>query len=189
MGTTFKASQLFPEVIMIDPKLHGDHRGFLMETYKESEFKENSIPGQFVQDNHSRSAFGVLRGLHYQKNPKAQGKLMRVIAGELFQVSVDIRHGSPTYGKWLGTVLSAENRRMLYLPPGFANGFLSLTDGTEMVYKLTAEFAPEAEVGICWDDPLIGIEWPMEPSFLSDRDRNHTSLERVENNFVYQQAR
>lgn len=170
---------------MIEPTVHEDQRGFFMETYKESSFRETGIPGPFVQDNHSLSASGVLRGLHYQKSPMAQGKLMRVISGELFQVSVDIRHGSPTYGKWLGTVLSGENRRMLYLPPGFANGFLSLADDTVMVYKTTAEFDPVTEAGVRWDDPAIGIEWPMSPTIVSDRDRNLPSLADADNNYAY----
>jgi len=159
-----------PDVILIEPTVFPDERGFFMESYKYSEFAAFGIKEHFVQDNHSRSVKGVLRGLHYQRQPKAQGKLVRVVVGEIFDVGVDIRQESPTYGKWVGEVLSAENKRMLYIPPGFAHGFCVLSEVAEVLYKTTEEYAPEYDAGIRWNDPEIGIEWPIEHPILSEKD-------------------
>ena len=159
-----------PDVILIEPRVFPDERGFFMESYKYSEFSAFGIKERFVQDNHSHSTKGVLRGLHYQKAPKAQGKLVRVVVGEIFDVGVDIRKGSPTYGKWVGEVLSAENKRMLYIPAGFAHGFCVLSKEAEVLYKTTEEYAPEYDAGIIWNDPKIGIQWPIEHPILSNKD-------------------
>ena len=141
-----------------------------MESYKYSEFFAFGIKERFVQDNHSRSKKGVLRGLHYQRHPKAQGKLVRVVVGEIFDVAVDLRLNSPTYGKWVGERLSAENKRMLYIPPGFAHGFCVLSEEAEVLYKTTEEYSPDHDAGIIWNDPEIGIDWPIERPILSPKD-------------------
>lgn len=174
-----------PEVVLIEPKVFEDGRGFFMETYKFSEFAEFGITERFVQDNHSRSRRGVIRGLHYQNPPKAQGKLVRAVVGEIFDVAVDIRKGSPTYGKWVGERLSAGNKRMLYIPPGFAHGFCVLSEEAEVVYKVTEEYAPEHEAGIIWNDPDIGISWPIANPIISERDAALPCLREAENRFIY----
>jgi len=156
-----------------------------METYKHSEFSAFGIKEHFLQDNHSRSAKGVLRGLHYQNPPKAQGKLVRVILGEVFDVAVDIRKGSPTYGRWVGVVLSSENKRLLYIPPGFAHGFCVLSDVAEVLCKVTEEYAPECEAGIIWNDPGIGIEWPIKHPIISSKDAQWPTLREAVNGFNY----
>ena len=184
MPFQFKRIEI-PEVILIEPKVFQDERGFFMETYKYSDFAAFGIAERFVQDNHSRSVKGVLRGLHYQNPPHAQGKLIRVVVGEIFDVAVDIRKGSPTYGKWVGVKLSAENRRMLYIPPGFAHGFCVLSDVAEVVYKVTAEYAPECEAGIIWNDPGIGIEWPFKHPIISSKDAQWPTLREAVNGFRY----
>jgi len=167
----FKFTRLdIPEVVLIDPEVHLDERGFFMESYKYSEFAAFGIKEHFVQDNHSRSTKGVLRGLHYQGPPEAQGKLVRVVVGEIFDVAVDLREGSPTYRKWIGERLSAKNKRMLYIPPGFAHGFCVLSEVAEVIYKTTEEYAPEYDAGIRWNDPEIGIHWPIEHPILSAKD-------------------
>lgn len=151
-----------PEVLMLEPKVFGDARGFFFESFNARRFAElTGISMPFVQDNHSRSARGVLRGLHYQIR-QPQGKLMRVIAGEVFDVAVDIRRSSPTFGQWTGNRLSAENKRHLWVPPGFAHGFVVLSDSAEFLYKTTDYWAPEHERCIRWDDPTLGIDWPLE---------------------------
>jgi dTDP-4-dehydrorhamnose 3,5-epimerase len=150
-----------PDVILLEPKVYGDDRGFFFESFNHKNFEE--IIGhkiEFVQENHSSSHKGVLRGLHYQLNPKAQGKLVRIISGEVFDVAVDIRKNSPTFGKWVGSVLSEENKKQLWIPAGFAHGFLTLVDGSQMLYKATDYYAPEFERSIIWSDKQIGIEWP-----------------------------
>jgi len=185
MPFTFKRLEI-PEIILVEPKVFHDERGFFMETYKYSDFATFGIAEHFVQDNHSRSVKGVLRGLHYQNPPKAQGKLVRVVVGEIFDVGIDIRRGSPTYGKWVGEILSAENKRMLYIPPGFAHGFCVLSDVAEVLYKTTAEYAPECEAGIIWNDPGIGIEWPIKCPILSPKDAKWPTLAKADNRFVYQ---
>ncbi|MBC7218168.1 MAG: dTDP-4-dehydrorhamnose 3,5-epimerase [Candidatus Caldatribacterium sp.] len=174
-----------PEVILIEPQVFHDERGFFMETYRYSTFAAFGIKENFVQDNHSRSVRGVLRGLHYQNPPKAQGKLVRVVVGEIFDVAVDIRKGSPTYGRWVGVKLSAENRKMLYIPAGFAHGFCVLSDVAEVVYKVTEEYAPECEAGIIWNDPEIGITWPIENPIVSPKDARWPPLEKAVNRFTY----
>lgn len=148
--------------VIIEPKVFGDDRGFFMETHKRSEFAANGINADFVQDNHSLSEKGVLRGLHYQMRPFAQGKLVRCISGAVYDVAVDIRKNSPDFGKWAGCELSAENKRMLWIPEGFAHGFLTLSDTAEVAYKVSgAEYNAEAEASIIWNDPEIGIKWPF----------------------------
>lgn len=149
------------DLFIIEPKVFGDDRGFFMESWNASAFAQAGLDLDFVQDNHSRSAKGVLRGLHYQK-PDPQGKLVRVVAGAVFDVAVDLRRSSPTFGRWQGVILSAENKRMFWVPPGFAHGFLSLADGTDFLYKCTALYQPAADRSLRWDDPEIGIEWPLD---------------------------
>ena len=161
-----------PEILLIEPKVFGDERGFFFESFNQRAFNEaTGLDVQFVQDNHSRSAKNVLRGLHYQLPPKAQGKLVRAVVGEVFDVAVDIRSDSPTFGKWVGEVLSADNKRQLWIPPGFAHGFLVLSEVAEFLYKTTDYYAPELERCVRWDDPGIGIKWPFsEPTVLSAKD-------------------
>ncbi|MGH8546449.1 MAG: dTDP-4-dehydrorhamnose 3,5-epimerase, partial [Gammaproteobacteria bacterium] len=174
-------------VILVKPKVFGDHRGFFMETYKRSEFEANGISGLFVQDNYSHSVRGTLRGLHYQKHPKAQAKLVSVVRGEIYDVAVDIRQGAPTYGRWVGLLLSSENHQMLYVPVGFAHGFWVLSEQADVVYKVTgAEYAPELERGISWNDPKINVRWPFQSPLLSERDKNQPVLSYCDNNFVYE---
>lgn len=153
-----------PEVLLLEPRVHGDARGFFMESWTERAFNDLvGHPVHFVQDNHSRSARGVLRGLHYQLPPHAQGKLVRVTAGRVFDVAVDLRRNSPLFGRWTGVELSAEGHRQLWIPPGFAHGFLVLSDSADFLYKTTDYYAPECEAAVAWNDPAIGIEWPLEP--------------------------
>lgn len=149
-----------PDVVLIKPRVFGDARGFFMETYQQKIFAEVGIQAEFVQDNHSGSQKGILRGLHYQIQ-QTQGKLVRAVVGEVFDVAVDIRRSSPTFGKWVGVVLSAENKNMLWVPPGFAHGFFVLSDWAEFVYKATDFYAPQWERTILWNDPEIGVAWPL----------------------------
>jgi dTDP-4-dehydrorhamnose 3,5-epimerase len=174
-----------PGLMLIEPRVFGDKRGFFMETFKLSEFRANGVAGDFVQDNMSRSQKGVLRGLHYQLNPKAQGKLVMAIKGAVFDVAVDIRKGSPYYGRWVSRELSADNRLMFWIPPGFAHGYLTLSDSAAIIYKTTEEYAQELERGIIWNDPSIGIEWPLESPVLSDRDKALPAIGDAEINFSY----
>jgi dTDP-4-dehydrorhamnose 3,5-epimerase len=170
-----------PGVVVIEPKVFGDDRGFFYESFNERRFKEltGSAPN-FVQDNHSKSARNVLRGLHYQIQ-QPQGKLVRVVAGEVFDVAVDIRKSSPTFGRWVGVVLSAENKRQLWVPEGFAHGFVVTSDSAEFLYKTTDYWAPEHERCIRWNDPAIGIEWPLAATpLLSAKDANGKFLEEAE---------
>jgi len=159
-----------PEVILIKPKVFSDERGFFLETYKYSEFALNGIKEKFVQDNHSKSAKNVLRGLHYQLNPKAQGKLVKCVRGEIYDVAVDIRRDSPTLGRYVSCTLSEENKFMLYIPAGFAHGFAVLSETAEVIYKATEEFAPELDCGIKWNDADINIKWPIENPIISAKD-------------------
>ncbi|MES5855283.1 dTDP-4-dehydrorhamnose 3,5-epimerase [Bacillus cereus group sp. RP29] len=174
-------------VKVIEPKVFGDHRGWFMETYSDQAMKEAGIDLQFVQDNQSFSATkGTLRGLHYQLNPKAQTKLVRCTHGSIFDVAVDIRKGSPTYGQWFGIELSAENKKQLLIPKGFAHGFMTLTDDVEVQYKVDELYAPECDRGIVWNDVEVGVEWPMEiQPVLSEKDEKAPSLKEAENNFIY----
>lgn len=151
-----------PDVILIQPQVRGDSRGFFMETYQQRRFQEAGIHADFVQDNHSGSRRGVLRGLHYQIR-QPQGKLVRAVVGEIFDVAVDLRRGSPTFGRWEGVVLSAENRAMLWVPPGFAHGFYVLSEWAELFYKASDFYAPESERTLRWDDPSVGVQWPLLP--------------------------
>ena len=183
-----------PDIILIEPQVFGDHRGFFMETFRDDEFnlrithnlkvtrKKNIAPANFVQDNHSKSTQGILRGLHYQIK-KPQGKLVRVISGEVYDVAVDIRKSSPFFGKWSGATLSAENKKMLWVPPGFAHGFYVLSNEAEFTYKCTDYYAPEHERSILWNDPSIAIDWPVIPGsspILSQKDKDGIKLETAE---------
>ena len=176
-----------PDVIEVRHGFAGDHRGFFAETYRENAFTEGGIRVRFVQENHSRSAAGILRGLHYQLLPRAQGKLVRCLRGRIWDVAVDIREGSPTFGKWVAAELSDENRKMLYIPVGFAHGFYSLTD-CDVGYHQTDYWAPELDRGIRWDDPELAIAWPDKQPSLSERDRKHPFLRSAERNFAYAAA-
>lgn len=171
-----------PEVILLEPKVFGDKRGFFFESYNQQDFrKATGLDLEFVQDNHSRSMKGVLRGLHYQLSPKAQGKLVRVVAGEVFDVAVDVRKDSPTFGMWVGEVLSADNKRQLWIPPGFAHGFVTLSASAEFLYKTTDYYSPQHERCIRWDDPAIGVAWPIEGEVaLSEKDRLGVALAQAE---------
>lgn len=167
--------------LIIEPKVFGDERGFFLETWNVGTFAEAGLDLAFVQDNHSRSQRGVLRGLHFQR-PGAQGKLVRVVSGAVFDVAVDLRRSSPSFGRWAAVTLTAENKRMFWVPEGFAHGFLVLEDGTDFLYKCTSPYAPEHEHTLAWDDPAVGIEWPLngiEPQ-LSAKDREGASLAEVE---------
>ena len=175
-----------PELILVEPRVFKDSRGFLMESYKKSDFAANGISAEFVQDIHSHSVSGVLRGLHYQLHPKAQAKLVRVVKGEVFDVAVDIRGNAPTFGQWEGVVLSEENFRMFFIPEGFAHGFCVLSDEAEFAYKVTAEFAPDLDRGIVWDDPAIAIDWPVADPILSRKDLELPLLADAERNFIYE---
>ena len=166
-------------VVLIDPKVFPDERGFFMESYKRSDFAAFGIDQPFVQENHSRSNYGTLRGLHYQRQPKAQGKLVRVTLGEIFDVAVDIRRDSPTFGKWVAVRISAANRRLVYVPPWCAHGFCVVTSEAEVLYQTTEEYAPDCEDGVRWDDPGIAIQWPVSTPFLSERDRRWPTLASV----------
>ena len=179
-----KATPLkIPDVVLIEPKVFGDERGYFFESFNQAAFNQAiGYEVQFVQDNHSKSQKGVLRGLHYQLPPKAQGKLVRVIQGEVFDVAVDIRKDSPTFGQWVGVILSAENKRQLWIPAGFAHGFITLSETAELLYKTTDYYAPEYERCIAWNDPEIGINWPLDQTpVLSDKDQQGVSLESIIN--------
>ncbi|WP_339267472.1 dTDP-4-dehydrorhamnose 3,5-epimerase [Paenibacillus sp. FSL R5-0470] len=174
-------------VLIVEPAVFGDHRGWFMETFSEAKFQEQGLKLDFVQDNQSFSATkGTLRGLHYQINPKAQSKLVRCTKGAIFDVAVDIRHGSPSYGKWFGIELTADNKKQLLIPKGFAHGFMTLTDDVEVQYKCDELYAPECDGGILWNDPEIGIEWPMHiQPVLSVKDEKAPLLKESKHNFVY----
>lgn len=172
---TFHPTEI-PGVYIIDVKSYGDRRGYFMETYKESDFREAGLNYTFVQDNQSASRKGVLRGLHFQKQ-HPQAKLVRVLRGEVFDVAVDLRAGSATYGKWVGALLSGENHRQLMIPRGFAHGFVVVSESAEFAYKCDDFYHPEDEGGIMWNDPAIGIEWPdVGEILLSEKDQHHPSL-------------
>jgi len=168
-------SLAIPEVLVFEPQVYEDERGFFFESFHHQTFSQAvGHTYAFVQDNHSRSVKGVLRGLHYQLPPKAQGKLVRVVVGSVFDVAVDIRRSSPSYGKWVGVELSAQNKKQLWIPPGFAHGFLTLSDQAEVVYKTTEYYAPETDRSLRWDDPSIAIQWPLTPSLVplvSEKDK------------------
>jgi dTDP-4-dehydrorhamnose 3,5-epimerase len=176
---TVATSTAIPDVKLVQPAVHGDHRGFLLETYSEKRWREFGIEGPFVQDNHSRSTTkGTLRGLHFQTHP-GQAKLVRCLRGSIFDVAVDLRRGSPTYGRWSGHVLDDETHHQLWVPVGFAHGFQVLSDVADVAYKLTSLYDPDTEAGISWDDPDVGVEWPLQDPVLSERDRNAPRLADV----------
>ena len=177
MAFTFEKTKI-PGVIIIQPRVFGDQRGYFMETFKKGDFAAAGIDKEFVQDNESSSTKGVLRGLHFQKN-HTQGKLVRVTHGKVFDVAVDVRPQSPTYGEWVGVTLDSEKKNMFYIPEGFAHGFLVLSDTAEFVYKCTDEYDPSSEGGIPWNDPTIAIEWPKLdiPYKTSEKDEKHESFE------------
>jgi dTDP-4-dehydrorhamnose 3,5-epimerase len=171
-----------PDVLILDPEVYSDERGFFMETFHAEAFRQAGIEAPFVQDNHSRSRRGVLRGLHYQIR-QPQGKLVRVVRGEVFDVAVDLRRSSDTFGRWVGERLSEDNRRQLWIPPGFAHGFYVLSDWADLVYKATDFYAPEWDRTIRWDDPQLAIEWPLRagtPPVLSEKDACGASLSRAD---------
>ncbi len=174
---------MIPGVILIKPTVHRDDRGFFLETYHESRYRDGGIRERFVQDNHSSSVRNTLRGLHGQ-NPHAQGKLVRVIAGEAFDVTVDVRRGSPAYGKHFATRLSADNFRQLYVPPGVIHGFLVTSDVAQFAYKCTDFYHPETEFSVAWNDPDLGIEWPIASPILSEKDRCAPRLKDVEDRLI-----
>ncbi len=174
-----------PEVFLIKSLAFSDPRGFFLEAYKSSDFIQLGITRVFVQDNLSCSKKGVLRGLHYQLNPSAQGKLVKVLRGSILDVAVDIRKGSPHFGKWVSETLTAENNLMLWVPEGFAHGFLSMENDTLVLYKNTNEYSPALDRGIIWNDPQIGIDWGISNPILSDKDIKHPFLIEADNNFIY----
>ena len=176
-----------PEVILVEPKVHGDHRGFFVETFQLERYREAGIglapdgsPLEFVQDNLAKSSRGILRGMHLQE-PHAQGKLVRCVFGAVFDVAIDVRVGSPTFGKWVGAHLDGESHRQLWVPPGFAHGYQVLSDSAIFAYKCTDRYHPEAELGVAWDDPDVGIEWPLAVTpVLSDKDLAHPKLADID---------
>lgn len=167
-----------PGVVIIEPDVYRDSRGFFLETYHAEKYREAGIEGPFLQDNQSRSVADTIRGLHLQLS-RPQGKLVRVIEGEIFDVAVDVRRGSPTFGQWVGVTLSAENFRQCYLPPGFAHGFAVMSPIAQVEYKCTDLYDPKGELGIAWNDPALAIEWPVADPFLSERDTRHPLLSAV----------
>lgn len=167
-----------PGVILVEPQVHGDARGFFLESYHEAKYAEGGIPGSFVQDNHSLSSRGTLRGLHGQF-PNAQGKLLRVVEGEIFDVAVDVRLGSPTFGRHVAVVLSAENFRQIYVPPGLIHGFAVTSAVAQVEYKCTELYRPDQDFSVRWDDPELAIPWPIEDPILSDKDRDAPLLREV----------
>ena len=169
-----------PDVLLIDPQVFGDDRGFFYESFNQNKFEESiGKKINFVQDNHSKSVKGVLRGLHYQLNPKAQGKLVRVTQGEVFDVAVDLRQSSPTFGKWVGEIISADNKKQLWIPEGFAHGFLTLSDTAEFLYKTTDFYSKDHEEAIQWNDKTIGIDWPIQDVSLSSKDNAALSFKEA----------
>lgn len=175
--------------VIFEPIVYKDRRGFFMESYNEQTFRKLGFDIRFVQDNHSLSVkAGTIRGLHYQLNPKAQTKLVRVTRGVIYDVIVDIRKGSPTFGKWQGFILSADNKRQLLVPKGFAHGFCTLVENTEVQYKVDEYYSPEHDRGILWNDPVLGIDWPVTNPVLSEKDENHPLLADAEINFVWERT-
>jgi dTDP-4-dehydrorhamnose 3,5-epimerase len=178
-----------PEVLLITPARHGDERGWFSETFRQSALEETGFTATFVQDNHVRSTTrGIQRGLHYQKPPHAQDKLLRCVVGAIFDVAVDIRKGSPTYGQWVGAELSAENRQQLLVPKGFAHGYVTLTDACEVLYKVTGYYTPAAEGALRWSDPAIDIDWPIPVSEITANDRDNAAplLANIETPFIHE---
>ena len=179
MSFEFKRLEI-EDVILVKPQVFGDNRGFFMETYKKSEFFKNGIKVEFNQDNQSKSVKGVLRGLHYQKPPKAQAKLVRCTKGRIYDVAVDIRKDSKTFGKWVKVELSEDNKHMLYIPEGFAHGFVVLSDEAELSYKVSGEYSPENDAGVLWCDPDIAIDWGIDfEPILSEKDMKQPTLKEI----------
>ncbi|MEH7004729.1 MULTISPECIES: dTDP-4-dehydrorhamnose 3,5-epimerase [Priestia] len=177
----------FEDAILIEPKVFGDHRGFFTESYNKEMFQQNGIDMDFIQDNHSLSQQpGTLRGMHYQLNDRAQTKLVRVTRGAIYDVIVDIRKGSPTYGEWQGFILSADNKRQLLVPKGFAHGFCTIVENTEVQYKVDELYSPEHDRGIAWNDPALNVDWPFNNPVLSDKDTKHPTLAEADNNFTWE---
>ena len=170
-------------LLIIEPTVFKDERGFFMETYKKDLLNSYGITKEFVQDNHSKSTKGVLRGLHFQHSPRSQGKLVRVIHGEVFDVAVDLRKNSPTYLQWDSVVLTEENKKQFYVPERFAHGFYVMSETAEFIYKCTDTYAPESEDGIMWNDPIINIEWPEGERILSEKDQNYKSASLLKTDF------
>jgi dTDP-4-dehydrorhamnose 3,5-epimerase len=169
-----------PDLLLIEPQVFSDERGFFFESFNQNKFEEVvNRKINFVQDNHSKSARGVLRGLHYQLRPKAQGKLVRVIQGEVFNAVVDIRRSSPTFGKWVGEVISGDNKKQLWIPEGFAHGFLTLSDTVEFLYKTTDFYSKDHEQAIMWNDETIRIDWPLQEVLLSSKDKSAVSFKEA----------
>jgi len=184
MPFTFKRLSI-PDVILIEPRSFSDDRGFFFESFKESDFFSNGIDKKFVQDNFSHSVHGVIRGLHFQKAPKAQAKLVTVLKGKIFDVAVDIRKNSPTYGKWVSEILSGDTHNLLYVPEGFAHGFCVLSKEAYVYYKVSNEYSPEHERGIIWNDPKLNIDWPISKPIVSGDDNKLPLFENLDNDFVY----
>ena len=185
MPFEFKKLEI-PDVILIKPKVFEDERGFFMETYKRSDFEKAGVRGEFVQDNHSKSMYGVLRGLHFQREPYAQAKIVRAVRGVIYDVAVDLRKESPTFGKWVGVILSEHNRWQLYIPRGFAHGFVVLSDVAEVAYKVDNVYAPDYEAGVRWNDPEISIDWPIDDPMVSEKDRKWPTLrEAIERGWTF----
>lgn len=188
MPFNFQPCKDLPEVVLIEPTVHADDRGWFMELHKRSEFNEHGITSPFVQDNCALSNVkGTLRGLHFQKAPAAQGKLVTCLVGEVFDVAVDIRIGSPTYRLWVSANLTSENHHMLWVPEGFAHGYLTLAKVTLVAYKVTAEYSPQHDRGVRWNDPTIGIKWPIPHPTLSKKDRDAPLLDDADNNLEWNQ--
>jgi len=189
MGKFTITESKIPGLLIIEAKVFGDHRGFFTEFYNSEGYAELGFRDTIVQANHSSSRKGVMRGLHYQLNPHPMGKLVKAVKGSIFDVGVDIRKGSPTFGKWYGEVLSEENKKMLYFPPGFAHGFLALEDNTEAIYLCTGVYNQASERGIVWNDPDIGIDWPVKEVgevIITDKDKAHPGVKKAETNFIFQ---
>ncbi len=174
-----------PGVLLFIPTVHRDERGHFFESYKCSDFSHFGVREQFLQDNQSDSIYATLRGLHFQKPPKAQAKLVRALHGEIFDVAVDIRKGSPSYGRWVGVRLSSENKKMLYLPVGFAHGFCVISERAEVLYKVSEEYSPQHEGGMLWNDPDLAIEWPIPTPVLSKKDTVYPRLKEIDSPFIF----
>ena len=187
MPFTFKRLSI-PDVILVEPQSFSDDRGFFFESFKESDFFSNGIDKKFVQDNFSHSVNGVIRGLHFQKAPKAQAKLVTVLKGKIFDVAVDIRKNSPTYGKWVSEILSGDTHNLLYVPEGFAHGFCVISDEADVLYKVSNEYSQEHERSIIWNDPKLDIQWPIKKPIISNKDNKLSLLENLDNDFVYRDA-
>ena len=184
MAFTFKRLQI-PDIILVEPKLLLDNRGFFFESFKESDFFKNGITKKFIQDNFSHSTYGVIRGLHYQKKTRDQAKIITVVKGKIFDVAVDIRKNSPSYGKWISEILSEDDHKLLYVPEGFAHGFCVLSQEADIFYKVSNEYSKEHERGIVWNDPTINISWPIKEPIISDKDNQLPLLKNSDSDFTY----